>query len=297
MAEQMDRFTKGLKHLYETALSGANGVDRYIVQVCDDLRQGKLKKDLKKNKQSIEKIFKDLAFKIANPDFWRDDKNKIISGKHGGYVGKTADGLKIIKRDTNEADRIFFVRYFNPDNQKTYVRLLGYQLKGKRDDEWRKEVRNINNRYRGEIFDLVEAFKSDNSGGVLDIVDRDSHMIETHGSYIWIGGEVDLTHNYIESQEHEANIIITDDKFRQIAKQTPLLIDGHAGTGKSIIIALRIAIQYADYDSKPPERRDDIIPNLLVVAYNQRVLKMIEHYAKFWIDKMIPENNQKYIIR
>ena len=147
MAEQMDRFTLGLKHLYETALSGADGVNRYIVQVCDDLRQGKLKKDLKKNKTSIEKIFKDLAFKIANPDFWRDDKNKIISGDHGGYVGKTADGLKIIKRDTNEADRIFFVRYFNPDNQKTYVRLLGYQLKGKRDDEWRKEVRNIKNRY------------------------------------------------------------------------------------------------------------------------------------------------------
>ena len=70
------------------------------------------------------------------------------------------------------------------------------------------------------------------------------------------------------------------------------MIDGHAGTGKSIIIALRIAIHFANYDITPPDKRDEIIPNLLVVAYNQRVLKMIEHYAKFWIDKMIPENNQ-----
>ena len=297
MAEPIDILAMRLKDLYEFALSGTDGVKKYIIQICDDLRNGKLKKDLKRNKAAIDKIFKDLAFKIANPEFWKNDKNKIISGEHGGYVGKTADGLKIIKRDTNQSDRIYFVRYFNPENKKTYVRLLGYQLKGKRDEGWKKEVRNIKNRYRGEIFDVVEAFKPDSSGGVLDFVGTDSHMIQTHGGYISIRGEVDLTQNYIESLEHEANIIITDDQFRQIAKQTPLLIDGHAGTGKSIIIALRIAIHFANYDSTPPDKRDEIIPNLLVVAYNQRVLKMIEHYAKFWIDKMIPENNQKYMKR
>lgn len=297
MAEEFDVLAKRLKNLYEYALSGTDGVKKYIIQICDDLRNGKLKKDLKRNKPAIDKIFKDLAFKIANPEFWKDDKNKIISGEHGGYVGKTADGLKIIKRDTNQSDRIYFVRYFNPENKKTYVRLLGYQLKGKRDEGWKKEVRNIKNRYRGEIFDVVESFKPDSSGGVLDFIDTDSHMIQTHGGYIWIRGEVDLTQNYIESLEHEANIIITDDQFRQIAKQTPLLIDGHAGTGKSIIIALRIAIHFANYDITPHDKRDEIIPNLLVVAYNQRVLKMIEHYAKFWIYKMIPENNQKYMKR
>ena len=70
----MDRFTKYLKNVYETALSGADGEKRYILQVCDVLRQNKLKKDLKENKKSIDKIFKDLAFKITNPDFGRTTK-------------------------------------------------------------------------------------------------------------------------------------------------------------------------------------------------------------------------------
>ena len=296
-ADCMDRFTKYLKNVYETALSGADGEKRYILQVCDVLRQNKLKKDLKENKKSIDKIFKDLAFKITNPDFWKDNKNMTISGPHGGYVGKTGDGLKIIKRDVNRSDRVYFVRYYNPENQKTYVRLLGYQLKGERKLKWQHEVKEIKRRYRGEIFSFVKEFVPDSSGGQLEHITEDSHILQTHGGYISIDGEVDLTENYIDALEHEANIIITDDQFRQIAKQTPLLIDGHAGTGKSIIIALRIAIHYANYDTTPENRRDAVIPSLLVVAYNERVLRMIERYAHFWIKKMIPTHSQKYIDR
>ena len=37
-------------------------VKKYIIQICDDLRNGKLKKDLKRNKPAIDKIFKDLAY-------------------------------------------------------------------------------------------------------------------------------------------------------------------------------------------------------------------------------------------
>ena len=174
------------------------------------------------------------------------------------------------------------------------MRLLGYQLSSERDLGWRSEVRSIKDRYRGEVFDLVDEFVPDSDGGVTDHLDKDSHILTTHGGYISVDGEVDLTENYIEALEHEANIIITDDQFRQIAKRTPLLIDGHAGTGKSIIIALRIAIHYAEYDSRP-ENEEGRTPSLLVVAYNQRVLNMIKRYANFWIKKMIPKNSRRYL--
>ena len=141
----------------------------------------------------------------------------------------------------------------------------------------------------------MKEFVPDSSGGQLEHITEDSHILQTHGGYISIDGEVDLTENYIDALEHEANIIITDDQFRQIAKQTPLLIDGHAGTGKSIIIALRIAIHYANYDATPENRRDAVIPSLLVVAYNERVLRMIERYAHFWIKKMIPTHSRNIL--
>ena len=48
MAEQIDMLAKRLKNLYESALSGTDGVKKYIIQICDDLRNGKLKKDLKR---------------------------------------------------------------------------------------------------------------------------------------------------------------------------------------------------------------------------------------------------------
>ena len=65
--------------------------------------------------------------------------------------------------------------------------------------------------------------------------------MKIHGGYITIGEKTELTQTYIDDLLHMANIIITDDQLLQIAKSEPLLIDGHVGTGKSVIIALRIA--------------------------------------------------------
>ena len=49
--------------------------------------------------------------------------------------------------------------------------------------------------------------------------------------------------------------------------------------GKSINLALRIAFQFQTYDKHHKTTRDP--PRLLVVAYNQRVLNMIQKYVDY----------------
>ena len=286
-----------LKQMYENALSKADGVNLYIPKYCASLTKI-IENDMKKNRVSVKKIFTDITTKLINPEFWNDKTNFPIVNQHGGYVGKIVDEygntVKIIKRSANKSDRIYFCRYFAPNNV-TYVKLLGYQLKGQRDLGWKEEVRNIINRTGGVIFDDIKPFVPDSVGGELDIVKRDSHLLKMHSGFICIKDNLELTENYIEDLLNEANICITDDQFEQIAKKTPLLIDGHAGTGKSIIIALRIAAHFKIWDSE--DRKDENIPNLLVVAYNKRVLDMIEKYVNYWISKMIPEFYEKYLDR
>ena len=285
---------EALRTLYEKSLSNSDGHERYIPQICDHLRRNKLEKDIEKNKPAIRKMLDDVANKLTNPEFWR--LGRIITGDHGGVVGKTGSGCTIIKRDTDKATRIFFIRYVNKHNGRVYIRLLGYQLSSERDKGWRDEVKEINRRYRGEVSGAVEELQDDSNDGGPDEVHRDSHELKIHGGYITIGGQTELTQTYIDDLLHMANIIITDDQLLQIAKSEPLLIDGHAGTGKSVIIALRIAVHYASFD-REENKEDKLIPSLLVVAYNKRVLKMIKDYVVYWIRKMIPQNNEKYLDR
>jgi hypothetical protein len=289
-----DKALEALRDLYEKALSKSDGFDRYIPQICDHLRRNKLEKDVEKNKQVITKMLDDVANKLTNPGFWVN--GKVITGDHGGIVGKTGDGCSIIKRDTDKATRIFFIRYVNKENGRVYIRLLGYQLSGERDKGWPHEVREINRRYRGEVSSGIEELLDDSNGGGPDEVSRDSHVLKIHGGYITIGGQTELTKTYIDDLLHMANIIITDDQLLQIAKSEPLLIDGHAGTGKSVIIALRIAVHYATFD-KTKGNENKLIPSLLVVAYNKRVLNMIKDYVGYWIRKMIHQGNEKYLDR
>ena len=136
-------------------------------------------------------------------------------GRHGGYVGKTGDGLKIIK-DVNRSDRVYLLDTTTLKIKKLR-QAIGISTKGERKLEWQHEVKEIKGDTGGNFL-VCERIFPDSSGGQLEHITEDSHILQTHGGYI-SDGEVDLTENYIDALEHEANIIITDDQFRQIAKQ------------------------------------------------------------------------------
>ena len=119
------------KKMYEKALSKADGVELYIPQYCASLTKI-IENDMRKHRAEMKKIFTDITTKLINPKFWNDKTNFLITNEHGGYVGKIIDeggnAVKIIKRSTSKSDRIYFCRFFAPNNV-IYVKLLGYQLR------------------------------------------------------------------------------------------------------------------------------------------------------------------------
>ena len=100
-----------------------------------------------------------------------------------------------------------------------------------------------------------------------------SEIIRAHAGYLINGdsGELILTENVQDLLLNDANIVVTNTNLNP--RTIPLLIDGHAGTGKSIIIGLRVAFQM--YHFKQMKSKQKIIknsPSILVVAYSKRVL-------------------------
>lgn len=277
-----------LKKYFETAMSGSDGVDRYIPQFCDGLTK-RIEKDYKKHQDEMDKMSRDIVEKICNQGFWVN--GKVLGNSHSGNVGRTKDGLTIHKRSSDKSTRIFFVRWTSPLGL-TYIRLVGYQLKGERDKGYLAEVEEIVNRYGGVVYQNIEPYVED----APKVLNSNANIFQTHGKYLFYKDNLVLTQGYVERLLHESNIVVTDEQFEQIAKSTPLLIDGHAGTGKSIVIALRIAMRFYIYHMQSQDKGSIVtIPKLLVVAYSKRVLDMIKEYAFTWMGVMLGNESKLYI--
>ena len=283
-------YSKHLWEIYEKLMSNADGEKRYIVKIDSGIT-GRIDKDSKDHKESLEIILSNLT-KYANPNFWRVN-DTVKGGDHTANVGKTEKGTTINKTSSTQGDRIYIIRYSDQNTGKIYVMLVGYQFKHQRDTHWKTEVKQIVHRHGGKEFDEEKKFNPD------DEIPFDDHLLDWGAIYnVLEDGKIELTSNNKELLLNEANITITMEQFRKIAKTPPLLIDGHAGTGKSIIIALRIAFQYYAHHNESKDTNNT--PRLLVVAYNERVLDMIQRYTTYWMERLIdfPESyldNIQYI--
>ena len=276
--------SKQFWEIYEKLMSQADGIDRYILKIDSGLK-ARIEKDSKDHKESLDQMLTNLN-KYGNPQFWRIN-DTVKGGDHTGNVGSTAKGTVINKTSSTQGDRIYLIRYSDKSTGKTYVMLVGYQLKHERDIDWRVEVRDIKARHGGEEYEEEQVFDPEQP------IPFDDHLLDWGAIYnVLEPGTIELTQNKKELLLNEANITITMEQFRNIARTPPLLIDGHAGTGKSIIIALRIAFQY--YVHHHGTKNDINTPRLLVVAYSQRVLNMIERYTTYWMERLL-EYPEQYL--
>ena len=274
-------FGRKLREEYEKAMSLADGKNVYIGKIAEGIRN-RLEKDAKKSRTEMDDMLKNFR-KYQKPEFWRNDA--IRGGNSGtGYVGKTVDGVKINKKDCSGGARIYLGRYCHAETGKFYVILLGY-LKETKHDDFIKEENRIASQ-NGAVFDHNETEENPDEIAVVD----DGSIIIDQGSFFSVIADGELTDHKLGMLTHQANITITNKQFKTIGLKPPLLIDGHAGSGKSIILALRIAFQFQTYDKHYKTTRDP--PRLLVVAYNQRVLNMIQDYVNYWMNRLIKEPDQ-----
>ena len=270
--------------IYEKLMSHADGIERYIIKIDSSLKE-RIENDSKDHKDSLDRMLTNLN-KYSNPAFWRVN-NTVRGGDHTGNVGRTSMGTTINKTSSTQGDRIYLLRYSDNVTGKIYVMLVGYQMSHERKTDWRKEVRDIIHRHGGVEFDEEKEFNP------KDPIQHDDYLLDWAAIYnVLEPGKIELTSNNKELLLNEANITITMEQFRNIARTPPLLIDGHAGTGKSIIIALRIAFQY--YAHHTESKDESNAPRLLVVAYNERVLNMIERYTTYWMQRLLEYPDQYY---
>jgi len=261
-----------LRNIFERALARVPR-EHYIGKYDDAIRK-RIAEDIQDYEKEMERLLKKLA-NLTNPGFWREN-DTVVGNQHTGRVGKTRCGININKKDFSRGGRMYVLRYCDDDGV-TYVVLVGYQLPHERDIPWMDEVEEIKSRFGGEIFADVEEYIDE-----IDHVKENSEIPEMHGGFL--SSFDTLTQRKIDSLLHEGNMTITDDQFSKIRTTPPLLIDGHAGTGKSIIIALRIAFDIYFYDKD--KKRE--IPKLLVIAYNRKVLNNIQKFTEYWIEQLIP---------
>lgn len=281
MPDRNRNFGRILREEYEIAMSLADGKNVYIGKIAEGIRH-RLEKDAKKSRTEMDDMLKNFR-KYQKPEFWRNDA--IRGGNAGtGYVGTTVDGVKINKKNCSGGARIYLGRYCHAETGKLYVILLGY-LKESQHDDFIKEENRIASQ-NGAVFDLNETEENPDEIVVVD----DGSIIIDQGSFYSAMVDGELTDHKLGVLTDQANITITNKQFKTIGLKPPLLIDGHAGSGKSIILALRIAFQFQAYDKHHKTTRDP--PRLLVVAYNQRVLNMIQNYVDYWMDRLIDEPDQ-----
>ena len=268
-----------LRNIFESALSGVP--DGYHIVKYDDAIKKRMAADIIEHKKEMEIMRNKLINTLANPNMWRIN-DTVKGNKHAGRAGKTGCGLTINKKDFSKGGRLYVLKYYDDSTSSTYIMLVGYQLPHERKFGWREEVKEIISRFGGELYDDIKEEIDE-----IERIDRSS-VNDMHGGY-FNAGDGSLTEKKTDILLHEGNMTITDDQFAKIMTNPPLLIDGHAGTGKSIIIALRIAFNIYYYDEEKKRAR----PKLLVVAYNQKVLENIQKFAEYWIERLIEGNIAK----
>jgi len=275
--------TAALRKILDEAMGNSENHGEYIIKY-DKVLEKRLQKATNNNKKLVTEIFNRLI-EYSHPKHWRID-GQVKPGDHRSGVGKI-DGLTINKVDVNQGTRMFIVRYQDEKTELVYVMLVGFLLASEREDtnEWRNEVVRICQRFGGVEYNGEEKPE--------DTISSGNKIIDAHAGYL---AQLNLDES-TEILDHglryaDTNITITYDQLEKIDKQVPLVVDGHAGTGKSVIIALRIALECVNAYKKNEVRK------FLLIAYNERVVKMVQKYAETWMlafEPNLPRHVKDYV--
>lgn len=242
-----------------------------------------MNKLFKKDNETLDLIlsrFRDYG----NESRWKSDTETSGNNSHRSRVGRTKPedghhGHVINKIDVGQSHRIFIVRYSDDNIAKNYVMLVGILLASQREKSytWRDEAARIRQKFGGVVFDTENEEVDD------DIYDGGKHLTDYGAGFLekYTPEETESLIQFGLSQI-DTNITLTYDQISAVDKLLPLVIDGHAGTGKSVIIALRVALESLTAFEENEEK------NFLVVAYNQRVLNMVKKYAEDWMSNLSP---------
>lgn len=270
MTDDRSRLRKWL----DKSMNGV-GLD-YIIKIDKPLEKnlGDLYTENRELYEQVRKRLRDYGMARS----WRSESQTAGNNPHRARVGRTAgeNGTKghvIHKIDVNQGTRMFIIRYSDEGTGLIYVMLVGLLLASEREDhnEWRHEVHRIKQRFGGVVFDQLNEEDDDEiyEGG----------QVKDHNAGYEDQLDFELTPNSTSFgvTQVDTNITITYEQIKAIERKLPLVIDGHAGTGKSVIIAFRIALEsinaYLNNETK----------TFLVIAYNRRVLNMVKTYAESWM--------------
>ena len=254
----------------------------YIMKVDKEIEK-KLTKLHKQNLKLLDEIISTFT-SFGYESKWKNPTEAAGNNHHRARVGRTGpeNGMKghvVNKIDVNQGTRIFIIRYYDDVTDLHYVMLLGVLLASEREkhNEWKHEMRRIQQRFGGVVYDSVDEETDDSIYIGGKFIDSHSGFLDNF-SPDEVQGMIDDGLAQIDT-----NITMTYDQIGIVEKVLPLIIDGHAGTGKSVIIALRIALESIT------AHQNNAVKHFLVVAYNQRVLNMVERYAKKWMRTLCPD--------
>ena len=263
-----------LRRWLDESMNGV-GLD-YIIKIDKPLEKklGDLYTDNRELYEQVRKRLRDYGMAKS----WRSESQTSGNNPHRARVGRTAGGNPgkghiIHKIDVNQGTRMFIIRYSDEGTGLTYVMLVGLLLASEREDhnEWRHEVRRIQQRFGGVVFDQINQENDDTIYDGGDVTDHNA------GYEDQLDFESTPSSTSFGVTQVDTNITITYEQIKAIERKLPLVIDGHAGTGKSVIIAFRIALESIN------AYRNNETKTFLVIAYNRRVLNMVKTYAESWM--------------
>lgn len=274
------RRTRELRKWFDEAMGGTR--TDYILKYDKSLEK-KMNKLYKKDNVALDLILSRLR-DYGYESRWKSDTETSGNNSHRSRVGRTKpedgnNGHVINKIDVDRGHRIFIIRYSDDSIGKTYVMLVGILLAAQRDKfTWRDEAARIRQKFGGVVFDRQNEEVDDL------IYDGGKHLTDYGAGFLdkYTPEETESLVKFGLSQI-DTNITLTYDQISAVEKVLPLVIDGHAGTGKSVIIALRVALESLTAFGNNEEK------NFLVVAYNQRVLNMVKKYAEDWMIRLNPD--------
>ena len=156
--------------------------------------------------------------------------------------------------------------------------LVGILLASQRKKSytWRDEAARIRQKFGGVVFD------SENEEVDDLIYDGGKHLTDYGAGFLdkYTPEETESIVKFGLSQI-DTNITLTYDQISAVEKVLPLVIDGHAGTGKSVIIALRGHL-------KASRRLRTMKKRIFSSWHTTNGLNMVKKYAEDWMIRLNP---------
>lgn len=267
-----------VKRILEESLGKIAGHDgNYIIKIEKSVEKRfvKLHKNDRKSFDIIVKRLKEISF----DKFWTEYGATHGNNDHRSTLGKIDTHL-INKIDVSGGIRIFVIRYIDPYTHLSYLMLVGFILGSERGkNDWKDELSRMMRKIGAEIFDEEEEY-------LEKPVEYSNYVHELNAGFL---ANMNTEQLFDGLKNIDPNITITYDQLSKIDSETPLLIDGHAGTGKSVIIALRIALECAAAYQNQSRKK------FLLIAYNKRVVDMVRNYVIMWTKALAPDIPNHYL--